>query len=396
MAHGEKPYRVYRGGRTKGKVPLTRRERGSESRKSTGASSAQGRRQRRLRFPHLFRHSSRRRRFVLIGLLVFALLVVSWMGGSYLALRRGVGQANDRLSSAASGALTPKRGLVLTGPTTILVLGTDHAAVADRSGIRHSDSIMLVRTDPSRHRLVYLSIPRDLRVDIPGHGPDRINAAYQLGGAESAIRTISGYTGLPVNHVIVVDFTDFKRLIDALGGIDVTVPSPIISNSFDCPYSAERCMSWQGYRFSKGRQHMNGQRALVYSRIRENRLDPGETDIARGARQQQVVDAVLGKVTSVGTMLRLPWVGDDLLAPIATDLSPGELMQLGWVKLRAKNTLHCRLGGEPTTIGGASVLAPVEENFSVIHMVEGTLTPRPPLAGANSYAPGCREGASLE
>ncbi|TMK66288.1 MAG: LytR family transcriptional regulator, partial [Actinobacteria bacterium] len=165
-------------------------------------------------------------------------------------------------------------------------------------GSRHSDSIMLVRTDPGKHRIAYLSIPRDLRVEIPGHGTDKINAAFQFGGPTLALQTVKQLTGLDVNHVAFVDFAKFKELVDAIGGIEVDVPKPILSNRFDCPYSTSaRCNAWPGWRFAKGKQHMNGQRALVYSRVRENKLDPSETDFARSRRQQQVVQAAGAKLT---------------------------------------------------------------------------------------------------
>ena len=93
---------------------------------------------------------------------------------------------------------------------------------------------MLLRTDPSRHQLTYLSIPRDLRVPIPGIGDSKVNAAMQSGGPPLAIKTIQYYTGLPINHVIIVDFARFKDVIDALGGITVDVPEQIVSK-FDCP-----------------------------------------------------------------------------------------------------------------------------------------------------------------
>jgi LCP family protein required for cell wall assembly len=312
-----------------------------------------------------------------------------------MSLRSGAQKANGRLDAKAKQALTSTHGMMLSNTSNILVLGTDHDKSAERQGISHSDSIMVIHTDPSRHRIVYLSIPRDLRVIVPGHGYDRINAAFQLGGAALAIKTISTYTGLPVNHVIVVDFGQFRQLIDALGGVDINVPRPIFSNAFGCPFTASRCASWQGYRFAKGRQHMNGRRALVYSRIRENRLDPSETDITRGSRQQQVVQAVLSKITSPMTMIKLPWLGDDLLRPMATDLSASQLMQLGWIKLRASSTLHCRLGGDSQSVGGASEIIPSEENFSVIHMVEGTEPARAPDLSSSLYAPGCSKGTML-
>ena len=80
---------------------------------------------------------------------------------------------------------------------------------------------------------------------------------------------------------------------------------------------------------------MNGQRALVYSRIRENRLDPAETDLDRSRRQQQVIQATAGKVTSLGTALKLPFNGGSIVKPLATDLSAGQVMQLGWAYFRA-------------------------------------------------------------
>ncbi|HEY5160286.1 MAG TPA: LCP family protein [Gaiellaceae bacterium] len=324
------------------------------------------------------------------------LLICVWTIAAYLSLRSGAQKANGRLSASAKQALTSTHGLMLSNTSNILVLGTDHANTAERQGISHSDSIMVVHTDPSRHRIVYLSIPRDLRIIVPGHGYDRVNAAYQLGGAALAIKTVASYTGLPINHVIVVDFGQFRQLIDALGGVDINVPKRIITNSFDCPYTASRCASWQGWRFAKGVQHMNGRRALIYSRIRENRLDAGETDVTRGARQQQVVQAVLSKITSPMTMIKLPWLGDKLLRPMATDLSAGQLMQLGWIKLRASSTLHCRLGGDSQPIGGASEIIPSEENYSVIAMVQGTKAPHAPETATSLYAPGCSKGELLQ
>ena len=93
---------------------------------------------------------------------------------------------------------------------------------------------------PDRHRIAYLSIPRDLRVEIPGYGTRKINAALQLGGAALALKTVESLTGLEVNHVAIVDFDDFASVIDALGGVDVDVPKPILSNNFDCPYATRR------------------------------------------------------------------------------------------------------------------------------------------------------------
>ena len=287
--------------------------------------------------------------------------------------------------------LANQNGLLLSNPTTMLLLGRDHENTDQRVGLNNSDSIMILRTDPSRHRLVYLSIPRDLRVPIPGHGEDRINSAFPLGGAQLTIRTIESLTGLEINHVMIVDFRSFKSLIDNIGGIDINVPAPILSNKFDCPYKASACARWQGYRFHKGLQHMNGQRALIYSRIRENQLNPADSDITRGLRQQAVMRAVMAKLLGFGTVLNLPFNGDSLLKPLTTDLSAWQFTQLGWVLKRAgqKNALHCRLGGTATSIGGASVIVGNEDNLSVVQMVTGRAAPQPPRPGSGQYGPGC-------
>ncbi len=389
MAAGDKPYRVYKGGRARGKVPLTSRpgvdeappSRGGKDRPERGAPT---------------RRRRGRKRIVLLTLGVLLILIVVWGAASYLSFRSGIAAANRRLPKSAKAALTKQGGLLVSQPTTILLLGTDHNGSAARADDRHSDSIMLVRTDPGKHRIAYLSIPRDLRVEIPGYGNGKINTAMQLGGPALAVRTVSAFTGLPINHVAVVDLASFKDLINALGGVTVNVPAPILSNRFDCPFKTQaRCDQWRGWAFAKGPQHMNGERALIYSRVRENQLNPADSDISRGGRQQAVLQAVESKLASVGTAVQLPFIGADLLKPLATDMSAGQFLQLGWVKFRAPSgrVLHCRLGGSASSIGGESVIVSTEENFAVIHMVTGDSAPQPPAPGSGLYGPGCVVGS---
>jgi LCP family protein required for cell wall assembly len=316
--------------------------------------------------------------------------LIAWGVLGFLSFSSGVGKANDRLPRKAENRLAEQDGSLLSNPTTLLVIGTDGGSAPGRGGARRSDSLLLIRTDPSKNRLSYLSIPRDLRVDIPGFGSGKINSANQFGGPALTIATVRALTGLPIQHVVVVDFDGFKDLIDALGGIDINVPKPILSNKFDCPYPPKRCADWKGWRFGKGRRHMDGRHALVYSRIRTNQLDPSDTDISRTARQQAVAEAVGNKVASAGTFFKLPFMGDSLAAPVATDLSAWELARLGWVRFRAddKRSLHCRLGGTPETIGGESVLVGSEDNVDVVSMFLRRSAPLAP-SKVSPYAPGC-------
>jgi LCP family protein required for cell wall assembly len=381
---GEKPYRVYRGGRVKGKVPAIPRP--------TRERGANGDGRREYRGPGSRRAKTGLRawgwkRWTWVTVLLLILVLFFWGLAGYLSFRSGVKDANQRLPETARLALVPDNGMILSHPTNILLLGTDHSLNASRASDQHSDSIQILRTDPKHDKLIYLSIPRDLRVpDIPGHGPDKINAAFQIGGARLAARTVHEYTGLPINHIVVVNFHSFAKLIDKIGGIDINVPERILSNKFDCPYSTnERCARWKGWRFAKGMQHMSGYRALIYSRVRENRLNPADTDITRGARQQAVVQALMSKLSSGGTFVKLPFIGGDLMKPLATDLSPTEMIQLGWVKFRAGKTLHCRLGG--TADGG--YIDPSEDNLRVIAMVRGESAPQPPPPNGDTFPPGC-------
>ena len=387
MAAGEKPYRVYKGGRTKGRVPLqTRPERGSGA---DGRRPGEPGRKRPRR-----RWSWRRRIAILVVGLI--LLLVAWSVASYFSFRGGVSSANQRLDSATRAALSHNGSFLLSHPTTILLLGTDHSALAARAGDRHSDSIMLVRTDPGRHRIAFLSIPRDLQVAIPGNGNNKINAAMQIGGPPLAIRTIEAFTGLKIDHIVVVDFGSFKSLVDKLGGVTVDNPRPIWSDRFDCPYATQqRCLAWQGWRFPKGRIHLNGELALIYSRVRVNRLYAGESDVTRAERQQAVLQAISSKLASLGTFVKLPFIGGTLMQPLTTDLSAGQLMQLGWVKFRSStgSTLHCRLGGDAASYGGAAVITPSEQNGAVIQMILGNTASQPPLPGSGPYGPGCVVGS---
>jgi LCP family protein required for cell wall assembly len=385
MAQGEKPYRVYRGGRAKGRVPTLP--------KPEPASSRDGRKRFRYagpgpkRAPSTGRKNWRRR--ILIAVAVLFVLLIVWLVASYLALRSGAKSANARLAPAARTALEPQDGLILSNPSIVLLLGTDHSAkIKERASFRRSDSMMLVRTDPGKGRLSYLSIPRDLRANVPGYGYEKINTAYQVGGASLAIRTVREFTGLPVNHVVVVDFDAFTKVIDKVGGVTIDVPRRILSNKFDCPYPTQaRCDRWPGWRFHNGPQHMDGHRARVYARIRENRLNPSESDLTRGARQQAVIEALLGRLTSPGVLIKVPFIGDDIMGPLTTDLSAGQFIQLALVKKRTNHVLHCRLGGTISGFGGG-FLSPDEETRRTISAFVGQSAPQPPLPGS-AFGSGC-------
>ena len=320
------------------------------------------------------RRRLRLRRLITLMVLGALLALVLWVGYGYSQFRSSLDDANKRIDEPTRAALTPG-GSLLSQASTTLVLGSDRRP---DGGSGRSDSILLVRVDPDRNRIAQLSIPRDLRVTIPGHGDDRINAAYTLGGPALAIKTVQALTGMQINHVVLVDFAGFRELVDALGGVTLDNPEKIISNSFD----------GHPWRFGRGRLHLDGRHALAYARVRENTANPADNDLTRGLRQQRVLQAIAHELASPGTLLHLPSVGSALGKPLATDLSANDLLELGWRQMRASRTIHCRLGGTVTSIGGASELIGGDENRRVILAVLGQSAPLAAEPG-DTFAAGC-------
>jgi polyisoprenyl-teichoic acid--peptidoglycan teichoic acid transferase len=316
------------------------------------------------------------KRILAIGIPVLFLLFAGWLYLGYRSFSNEIARANKRLNKATLAALEPA-GNILTSPQISLIMGSDSRGSSALSGAR-SDSILLVRTDPSHHLISMLSIPRDLDVEIPNHGTNKINAAFAFGGPPLLIHTVDRYTGLGVNHMVLVDFTGFKDLIDSLGGVTIYNPYKVVSSQpFDGLY----------WHFAKGTIHLDGRHALAYARIRHT-TNPRDSDITRTERQQRVTQALMRQLVTPSSLFHLPSIGRDLAKPLATDLSAPELLGMGWIKFRASRTLECHLGGIPESIGGQDVLQPSDQNAAVVGMFLGKQAPQPAPAG-QLYAPGC-------
>ena len=167
-----------------------------------------------------------------------------------------------------------------------------------------------------------LSIPRDTIVDIPGHGRDKINAAYAYGGPGLATKTVSQYLGIPVNHIVEVNFENFPAFIDALGGIKYT-GGCIVSN-----INGGRKNGGTTLRLRRGTHHLNGEQALALARTRKNECNTRQNDLNRAARQQKILSGIKSRLLSPTTFFRLPWVSWQAPKAIRSDMAGPALLGL--------------------------------------------------------------------
>ena len=171
------------------------------------------------------------------------------------------------------------------------MIGSDHR-YSDGSAPARSDTLMLVRMDPRTHLISLLSLPRDLWVNIPGFGQDKINAAYSDGGPKVTLETVKELTGLHVNYLIGVNFHSFVSLVNNLGGVYIPVDEAYIhteaANNALPP--GER---WSVINLLPGYQLLNGTNALAFSRFRHT-----DSDFYRNARQQTFLHAFEQKVSA--------------------------------------------------------------------------------------------------
>lgn len=211
---------------------------------------------------------------------------------------------------------------------TILLLGADLSAA---DGSSRTDTIMLVNIDPRTKSASIMSIPRDVKVVIPGYGIDKINAAFALGdynkvqggGAGLMIRTIEANFGIPIHAFVQIDFNGFVQMIDTVGGIYVDVPYPIMDNT----YPAEN-FNFQRIYFPAGWQHLDGEEALIYARTRHQ-----DGDTSRSARQQQVLLALRDQHLNTDLITQLPKLITDFGDTVRTDISVTDAIKLAQLGL---------------------------------------------------------------
>jgi polyisoprenyl-teichoic acid--peptidoglycan teichoic acid transferase len=259
----------------------------------------------------------------------------------------------------------PVQKLTGSDMITFLLLGSDK-----RPGQTYfrTDTIIIAVVRPDSGQVALISIPRDLYVYIPNRGMDRINAAYEYGemdnytgGGFALLKdTIQYNLGLNIDHLAIVDFDGFRRIVDTLGGIDVPVFCSYTDwHLIDPTYDQEDENNWALFTVGPGVVHMDGDLALWYARSRKR-----SSDFDRGRRSQEVLRALYTRALQTDTIGKIPELYEDFSSSIITDLDLADLLQ--FVPLAAHLTnadirsyyIGRDLVSSWITPGGASVLLP--------------------------------------
>jgi LCP family protein required for cell wall assembly len=316
----------------------------------------------------------RRRKPITVGRVVKWLLLalVAWVGLS-LVLFLVSAQVNQDQVSADAQARLSDGGVGIFKAQTTLILGSDQRTTATKepgastSGPSRSDSILLVRTGGGHS--AKLSIPRDTVVDIPGHGRDKINAAYAFGGAALTVQTVKQYLGIPIDHVFEVNFDNFPDLVDAMGGIDYTggcVVSRINGGFKNGGFTL---------RLRRGTTHIDGRQALALSRTRKNLCNPREDDLTRARRQQKVISAMKSRVFSPAGFVRLPFISWNAPKTLKTDMRGPALLgyALGTALSGSAKTEVLKPSGAATLPDGGAglVVSDAEKQADVRRFLDG-------------------------
>ncbi len=298
-----------------------------------------------------------RRRSCLPRLLMIFLLLLGFVGG------------------LMAGGFVLWRWSATLPRTNLLLLGLDRRP--EEGDTVRSDSMILVGLDPQGPHVALLSIPRDLYVQIPGHGTNRINSAHFWGESDApgggpalAMQTVEQNLGVTVHHYVRLDFDGFRAIVDAVGGIDVVVEETIVDDAYPTEdYGTMRI------EIPTGPQHMDGETALRYVRSRH-----GSSDFDRAARQQQILLGLAHHLTEPSAWPRLPLVYNAVTSAIDTDMTNGELLLLLPTIYRTgpENVAHRIIDRDMTqpwtTPTGGAVLLP---RWEAIHpLVQELFTPQ--------------------
>jgi LCP family protein required for cell wall assembly len=247
-------------------------------------------------------HHARR---IVVSVVLVVLVLVVGTGAVYLAFLNHTVTTNIKheallpvsnagetppVEDGAASEPSPKEPLA-KGTLNILLIGSDgETSVANG----RSDVIILMHITSDLKKVYLVHFPRDMYVDVPGHGKDKINAAFAYGGSQLLVRTLRNLVDVPLDHVAVIGFEGFKAMTDAVGGVDVYA-----EEASSDEYYSEEANNYKCSTVHVGMNHLDGEAALAF--VRE-RYQLSKGDISRGRRQQAFMKALMLKILSKETL----------------------------------------------------------------------------------------------
>ncbi len=270
------------------------------------------------RAPNMRIHRTRRRktarRIALVVLLALVLVVVGGVTWAYSLLHSAQKTMNENSErdGELEAALTER---VPKEPFTVLLLGQDNRP--GESAAR-ADTIIVARIDPEQDKVWMLSIPRDTRVKIPGHGTEKINAATFYGGPALMVDTVEEFLGIPVNHYMDLEFDGFIQVVDSLGGVWIDVDTEIDDKK------ASSHGSYTASHIDEGYQLLDGDHALTFVRSR----DFPDADFTRMRHQQAFFKALADQASKFDNVLKIPGMVKDVAQYMSTDMTINEIIDV--------------------------------------------------------------------
>ena len=274
-------------------------------------------------------------KYILILIVVF---ILSGMVGAFFA--------NALIDNKSDYKENEKKGLLVArDKATVMIMGVDERA----DDVGRSDTLMIATLDPEKNQAAILSVPRDTRVKISGHGFDKINAAYAYGGRQLTQKTIENLLNTHIDHYIKINIHGFTKIIDALGGIDIDVEKRMY---YEDPWDDDGGLYID---LQPGMQHMDGKTAITYVRYRDE-----EGDIGRIKRQQNFMKAVMDKLVSPTIIPKLPSIVSAVSDSVETDMSVSEILSFIGTLQEAKNNglKSDMIPGKPVYIEDVSYWVP--------------------------------------